>query len=183
MIYLDDNNTLYSIIEGIYLSEKFSNRFKNSNIFVCPENTKYVTGKTIIINHNFYPIEKVKELHSNGCNIISRVKLEYDLDYVKFCPYLIYPETNVMWNGLVIDITELDNISSIEQRLEDCIIFDTTTSKLCFPKLTGIKNDLVKDSQDNITCLGWLMHQVGINVSKDAIFKDLDLLKTKKTLL
>ena len=110
-------------------------------------------------------------------------KLEYDLDYVKFCPYLIYPETNVMWNGLVIDITGLDNISSIEQRLEDCIIFDTATSKLCFPKLTGIKNDLVKDSQDNITCLGWLMHQVGINVSKDAIFKDLDLLKTKKTLL
>lgn len=183
MIYLDDSNTLCSIIEGIYLSEKFSDRFKNSNILICPNNTKYVTGKTIIINHNNYPKNKIEELYFNGCTIISRVKLDYDLDYVKFCPYIVFPEMNIMWNGLTIDVSDLDSISEIEKKLEDSIIFDITENNLCFPKLTGIEKNLILDTDGNITCLGWLLHQVGINIDKNSVFKDLDLIKTKKMLL
>ena len=58
MIYFDDgeNNTLYSIIESIYLEERFSDRLSNSSILVCPENTKYVIGKTVIINNTEYPM-------------------------------------------------------------------------------------------------------------------------------
>ena len=183
MIYLDDNNTLCSIIEGIYLSEKFSDRFKNSNTIVCPDNTKYITGKTVIINHNNYPREKIEELNLNGCTVISRVELDYGLDFVKFCPYILYPEMNIMWNGLTIDVLGINSISDIEKKLEDSIIFDISTNKLCFPKLQNIESDLILDKKGNITCIGWLMHQIGINVDKDAVFKDLDLIKTKKMLL
>ena len=183
MVYLDDNNALISIIEGIYLSERFSDRFKNSNILVCPDSTKYVTGKVIIVNHNNYPKEKIEELHSNGCTIISRINLNYDLDYVKFYPYLLYPVMNVMWNGLNIDISGINSISEIERKLEDSIIFDINDNKLCFPKLSNINKNLVLDQYGNLSCLGWLMHQIGINMDKNAIFQDLDLLKTKKTLL
>lgn len=183
MIYLDDSNTLCSIIEGIYLSEKFSDRFKNSNILVSPDNTKYVTGKTIIINTNSYPQNKIQELIDNMCSIISRVDLGYDIEEIKFCPYILYPETNVMWNGLIIDISEINNIFDLEKKLEDSIIFDISTNKLCFPKLTNINSDLIKDLNGNLTCLGWLMHQVGINTDKNTVFQNLDLLKTRKTLL
>lgn len=181
MIYLDDreDNTLYSIIEGIYLSERFDTRFKNSNILVCPDHTKYVVGKTIIINQPNYSIEKCKELHKNNCTIISRVKL--DLDFIKYHPYLIYPEPNIMWNGMYVSVEGLD-IIGITKKLEDSIIFDASLSKLYFPKLLDVSESLLYSSSGDLTALGWLMHQVGINVVKDSKFQDLDLLKTRKML-
>lgn len=181
MVYLDDreDNALYSIIEGIYLSERFDVRFKNSNILVCPDRTKYVIGKTIIINSNNYPIDKCIELFNNGCTIISRVK--YDLDFVNYQPYLLYPEPNIMWNGMSISAKDLD-IIEITRKLEESIIFNMSEGKLYFPKLLNLDNKLLYSEEGDLTALGWLMHQVGINVSKNSLFQDLDLLKTCKTL-
>lgn len=181
MIYLDDSedNTLYSIIEGIYLSERFDTRFKNSNILVCPDHTKYVVGKTIIINRRDYPIEKCIELHKNGCNIISRLRV--DSDIINYQPYILFPEPNIMWNGMSIDVKGLD-ILGITKKLEDSIIFDMSITKLYFPKLINLSDELLYGYNKELTSLGWLMHQVGINVDKNSKFQDLDLLKTCKTL-
>ena len=44
------------------------------------------------------------------------------------------------------------------------------------------KEIIVMDSEGNLTSIGWAMQQVGLNIRTDTIFKDLDILKTKKTL-
>ena len=47
MIYLDG---LDSIIECVYLDESINDKNNLCDIFVNPENIKYLTGKVIIIN-------------------------------------------------------------------------------------------------------------------------------------
>lgn len=182
MIFLDDSvdNTLCCIAEGIYLGEKFSDRYGNSDIIINPSNVKYITGKIIIINRSDYPKELYDILKSNGGNnIISRVKLDY-IDLSELDPYQIQVEFRVMWNGVYVDVADL-NISEITQKLEDCIIFNSDKGELYFPKLLNIRKELLKDEEGNITSLGWLMHQVGINVT-NSVFQDLDVLKMKKLL-
>ena len=183
MIYFDEleDNTLYSIIEGIYLSEKFSERLSNSEVIVCPNNIKYIIGKTVIINKSNYTIDLVLGLLNNNCKIISRVFINHP--EVDFQPYIIRPDFGVMWNGMIIDVSDLD-IGEITKTLENRIIFNLEDdSVLYFPKLVGLKKNLLFDEKFNITGLGWLMHQVGINIKDDIEFLDLDLLKTKKLLV
>jgi len=184
MIYLDDSieNTLYCISEGMYLGEKFSDRFGNSDILINPLSIKYVTGKCIIINQPNYPKENIDILRSNGGNtIISRVKLDYMPEDVEFDPYEIQVELSVMWNGMYICVNNLD-INEITQKLENSIIFSEDRTELYFPKLLNIKEELIRDSEGNITALGWLLHQVGINTAKNSVFQDLDALKIQKIL-
>ena len=184
MIYFDDgeNNTLYSIIESIYLEEGFSNHLSKSSILVCPENIKYVINKTIIINNTEYSMEYISGLLDNGCTIISRIDL--DDSRVIFQPYIIRPDFGIMWNGMTLDAQGLTKSSEIIKELEDKIILDTSekTYKLYFPKIKGLSNELLYDNRSNLTALGWLMHQVGINTC-DSKFTDLDLLKTRKLLV
>lgn len=181
MVYLDEreNNTLNSIVEGIYLGDKFSDRLGNSNILVNPDHVHYISGKTIIINQPEYPEENFNILRENGCKIISRIKLSYS--GYNFQPYIVHPEFGIMWNGMTIDVSGID-INNLLSYLENCIIFNSP-HELYFPKLIGLDESLLIDSEDNLTSLGWLMHQVGINVSSSSLFQDMDLLKTKKMLL
>ena len=185
MIYFDEteDNTLNSIVEGIYLSEKFSDRIGNSDIIVCPYNIKYIINKTIIINRSDYPRSNIQKLLDNGCNIISRVDLGNLTDCVDFQPYIIRPDFGVMWNGMVVDVSGLTELYEILQSLEDRIIFNPEKDLvLYFPKLTGLDKKFILDDNSNLTALGWLMHQVGIN-TKESDFLDIDLLKTKKLLI
>lgn len=186
MIYFDDgeSNTLYSIIESIYLEERFSDRLSNSSILVCPENIKYVIGKTVIINNTEYPMEYIPGLLDNGCTIISRIDLTDQDSRIKFHPYIIRPDFGIMWNGMTLEISGLTKASEITKELEDKIILDTSgrSYKLYFPKINKLPSDLLYDSKSNLTALGWLMHQVGINTC-DSKFNNLDLLKTKKLLV
>ena len=179
MIYLDDSsdNTLYSIIESIYLGEKLSDRLGNSKILVCPGNTKYIVGKTVVINHQGYPKECIETLLTNGCKIISRVDL--GIPGVDFQPYILRPDFKVMWNGISLDVSGYTKVDDILDFLEDKIIY--LESELYFPKLLGLCDSLIKDDSGNLTALGWLMHQVGLN-TVDSCFCDLDLIKTKKLL-
>jgi hypothetical protein len=67
-------NGLDSIIESIYLEDRLGSRIGDCNVFVNPENTKYLVGKLVIINSLSYPLELVSDLVDNGNSVISRIK-------------------------------------------------------------------------------------------------------------
>ena len=185
MIYFDEteNNILNSIVEGIYLSEKFSDRIGNSDIVVCPCNIKYIVNKTVIINKLDYPITSIQRLLENGCDIISRVDLGEMMDYIEHQPYIMKPDFGIMWNGMTVDVSDLVDLYEIVQALEDRIVFNPEKDLvLYFPKLIGVNKKFVQDNKSNLTALGWLMHQVGVN-TRESEFLDMDLLKTKKLLV
>ena len=53
--------------------------------------------------------------------------------------------------------------------------------KLYFPKIYEITSEnRVMDDYGNLSCLGWVLHQVGMNLDKNTRFFDLDVIKTKK---
>lgn len=169
MIYLEGLN---SIIESIYLSDGISNKTSNCDIYVNPENVKYLTGKTVIINTINYPIENVDTLIKNRCHIISRVFI--DNQNVEIRPYILRVCFNIMWNGKTVLHTEtLDGLVE-----DDYCDFDLTTSTLYFPKLVMYENEC--DNLGNLTALGWALQQVGVNIKTDTKFINLDIIKTRK---
>ena len=177
MIYFD--NSIDEIIEAVYLSERLTDKIGNPkcNIYINPENIKYLVGKIIIINKNNYDIDKLNQLESNGCRIITRCwysdKFEYE-------PYILRINSDINWNGM-----SIDNSSCLEIG-ENCnVIVNNLDSsvRLYFPKLENIKNSELVDLKNNLTSLGWALQQVGVNVVNSVNFNDLDLIKTNKTLI
>lgn len=175
MIYLEG---LSSVIECIYLGETLNNRSNSCDIYVNPEAIKYLTGKTIIINDIDYPEEKINTLISNGCKIISRVFI--DNPDIEVRPYILKLCFDIKWNGRVLD--KFITLNSIfENGLCD---FDIDEYQLYFPKISvqDIKHK-VKDKFNNLTALGWVLQQVGINIITDTSFCNMDIIKTGKVLL
>ena len=173
MIYFSG---LDSIIESIYLNDNITNKLGTSNIFVNPENVKYIIGKIIIINTCDYPEEKINALLNNNCKIISRVYINNS--NVDIHPYILKLNLNIMWNGKVIsDYSTLDEILD-----NDECSFNFNDNTLYFPK---INNDKLKTKDDfgNLTSIGWVLQQVGINIKTDTPFVNLDILKTGKIIL
>lgn len=171
MIFL---NGIESIIEATYLDETISTKIGSCNIFVNPKNIKFLARKTVIINIINYPDEYIQQLINNECKVITRLK--YDIKGVDFEPYILKISNNVFWNG--------DNIEQPEELndvLEDDLCsYDMDKNILRFPKLSNIK-DTEKDG--NLSCIGWTLQQVGINIMKDTPFINLDIIKTGKVIL
>ena len=171
MIYLEG---LGSVIESIYLGEEISNKVGNCNIFVNPENVKYLIGKTVIINICEYSEVNLKQLVENKCHIISRVFI--DSPDVEIRPYILRICPQVMWNGRVIkEPMTLDNILECGY-----CEFDTDEFRLYFPKFTGCTDLVPVDEYGNLSVLGWVLQQVGINITTKTPLTDLDLIKTGK---
>ena len=171
MIYLEG---LDSVIESIYLGEELSNKVGNCNIFVNPENIKYIVGKIVIINSCEYPEEQIQQLLENKCHIISRVSR--DNPGVEVRPYILRICPQVMWNGRVIEEPmTLNNIL-------ECGFceFDTDEFKLYFPKFYRCSDHTPQDEFGNLSALGWVLQQVGINIDTKTPLTDLDLIKTRK---
>lgn len=173
MIYLEG---LESIVECIYLNEELDNRVSACNVFVNPESIKYLAGKTVIINKLDYPTENIEQLVKSGCKVISRVYTEQEGVEVK--PYILRINQNIQWNGRVIetydDFTDLlDETNDCEFSIDDYILY--------FPKISSITvgDSRAMDSYGNLTAVGWVSQQVGVNLS-DSAFIDLDIVKTKK---
>lgn len=173
MIYLEG---LESVVECIYLNEELDNRVSSCNVFVNPENIKYLTGKTVIINVGDYPKEKIEQLVKNGCRVISRVYT--DIENVEVRPYILRINTNIQWNGRVVtnyvEFTDLlDETNECEFSVDDYVLY--------FPKISSIKpgNPRAMDSYGNLTSIGWALQQVGVNLV-DSAFTDLDIIKTEK---
>jgi len=174
MIYYEG---LESIIECIYLSENINNKTSLCDIYVNPENIKFLTGKIIIINSCEYPEDNIKQLIDNGCHVISRVY--FDIPEIEIQPYILKLNFNVMWNGKLID--KFSNLDELFED-EDCR-FSIDDYKLYFPQInTNNINTKLLDSYGNLTSLGWVLQQVGVNVKIDTPFSNLDVLKTGKVI-
>ena len=171
MIYLC---SLESIIESVYLEDTLSGRIGECNIFVNPDNIKYITSKTIIITTTDYEEERIKTLVSNGCKVISRVF--YDSPDVEFQPYILRLNTNIMWNGKI-----LHDYGS-GRNLIDSGLADFSNDVLYFPQIYNPTTETM-DKYGNLTSLGWALQQVGVNVKTDTCFTNLDIIKTGKVVL
>lgn len=184
MIYTDDNISLDRVVEAIYLEEEFDNRLSYCNIHVNPINPTYIIGKTVIINSVDYPKENIEVLRKNNCKIYYRISLT---KREKLYQYIDKPYFDIMWNGQEIVINnreELNNLLSNNSSLGDWNV-SFPDYKLYFPKLF-IKDkslhSLLMDEDGNLSYLGWLLYQVGLNLCNSK-FKDLDIIKSKKVTL
>ena len=162
-----------SIIESAYLREGVVESLRDSNIFVNPTSITYLTGKTVVVSSPSYPLSAISLLLSHRNIVVSRVALE-NMEGIIYNPYIIRPEWGLMWNGEVVK----EEITRMEQILDHCS-FDSSTLTLYFPKLTSTSLPLM-DNRENLTALGYALHQVGQNIDLNHAFQDLDLLKTKK---
>ena len=172
MIYFEG---LESIIECIYLEDSISSRPNTCDIFVNPENITYMMGRTVIINSCEYPEDNIRTLVNNRCRVISRVY--FGVPGIEVRPYILKLNDRIIWNGEV-----LHKFSDFSELLEeDYCKFDVRNYKLYFPKLYGIASEInTVDDYGNLSCLGWVLQQVGINVKTDTPFVNLDVIKTQK---
>lgn len=180
MIKLTD---IESYLEAIYLEERLTERTALADIEVNPQGSvNYIMGKTVIINCNDYSKDRV-EILVKGCNnkVYSRV---IGYEGVKHYPYIMRPNFDIMWNGEVLycppDISENKDkiLGWIEEGRYDKNRVATDYPQIQFPKVYGISPSILYDKDGNLTILGWALHQVGVNLVP--VFKDMDLLKTKK---
>lgn len=185
MIYFNGN--LDELSESIYLSDTISSGILETNIFINPRESqiKYLIGKIVIIDHPDYSEKNLEILRNNNCDIITRVFIS---DRYKYEPFIMRFCTGIQWNGMILDGVSSSNSDDIEALVKDSSRFDTEFSSdnkcsaLYYPKIKGIRNDLLLDRKGNLTGLGWLQQQVGVNVLSDEKYSDLDLYKTKKVL-
>lgn len=184
MIYY---NGLEAIIEAIYLEDYIVFKLGKSDIEVNPlGGVNYIVGKTVILTKEGYPQDLLETLLANSNQVYSRVQ-GYG-EGVTVYPYLMRPNFKAMWNGESYKCP--DEIGTNDSqfwdwlgKLNSCSINeDPETGKPClyFPKIEGIQSPLLMDKERNLTALGWILHQVGINLCPR--FRDMDLLKTKKIL-
>ena len=174
-------NGIESIIEAAYLEEGLVEKTGKATIEVNPyDGVDYAIGKTIILNNHKTKKETVESLLKNRNRVISRVK-GYNSE-VEVHPYIMRPNFHIMWNGDFLYISEQsrnDYQKILEELgLEEFNIVEGVIPKIYFPKVYGIPNEFLKDNDGNLTALGWILHQVGIN--QVDTFKDMDLLKTRK---
>lgn len=173
MIYF---NGLESVIESVYLTDDLDNKIGGCDVFINPDNVKYLTGKVVIINSVSYPDSNIDILSSNGCHIISRTFR--DREDVEVQPYILRLNFEVMWNGIVLEDlgdTELDTLLD-----KDICKYDILSGILYFPKIYEVGRYKTSDTYGNLTALGWALQQVGINIKKSTVFENLDILKTGK---
>lgn len=169
-------NGIESYIEAAYLGEHMTKKSVNSTIYVNPKETSYIIGKTVIINNPKY--DKLESLKNKRNHIISRVR--FDDPTIEFSPYIMRVDFSVIWNGDVLQYDGDDNFSDWIGDVPD--LEETAPTKLFFPKVEKVGKDILYDQEGNLTAIGWVLHQVGMNVDKKSPYQDLDLLKTAKIL-
>lgn len=172
-----------SIIECEYLSENLSNRVAACNIFVNPDNVKFLIGKIVIINSLEYDYNRyLPILLDNNCKIISRIEIPDFHDSISFEPYILKICSDIVWNGKVAGEAEYSTLNSILD--EELCDFDVSSYLLYFPKIDISEKEKVRVSDDsgNLTGFGWVLQQVGVNIKKDTPFVNLDILKSGKIL-
>ena len=147
------------------------------DIFVNPENIKYLIGKLVIINSIEYPIENIKTLLENNCRVISRI--HFDIEGIEIRPYILKLNFNIIWNGKY--VSKFFDFNDLF--LEDMCEFDINKQILYFPKIDKQELQIKAiDEFGNLSVLGWVLQQVGINLKTDTPFCNMDIIKTKKIL-
>ena len=172
-------NGLDAFIEAIYLQEEIDPSV-GSLIHVNPKNPTYITGKIVIINTADYSMDKIMTLVRNKCKVISRTSEPGECQGVEVCPYILRPCFDVIWNGRTKKINTHPELDKFLEGNEDEWSMIFPDYKLYFPKLTIWDKKIVVDEYGNLTGLGWILQQTGVNLIEGTPFNDLDLVKTKK---
>lgn len=176
MIFAD---SLEALIESVYLGEKITTKRGSNPIYINPgEKNDYIVGKTIILTKEVGK-NIIGNLKSNMNTIISRVFYPGTI----YSPYITRINLKIQWNGLTIDYPKdiLDPFKwIIDEDLTFTRIVDDKIEYIGFPKILGIDENFLYDTEKNLTLLGWVLHQVGVNLDKKTKYQDLDVLKTKK---
>lgn len=175
MIYFSG---LDSIIESVYLSSDLDNKIGGCDVFVNPINLKYLVGKVVILSDPDYPDSNIDVLSLNGCHIISRTYRSRD--DIEVQPYILRLNFDAMWNGMVIqDLGELELDTLLDK---DICRYDILKGVLYFPKIYKTGRYKTSDEYGNLSYLGWVLQQVGINIKQSSVFSNLDILKTGKVM-
>lgn len=177
MVYLSG---LDSIIESIYLDDLLSTQIGKSQIFINPDQIKYITNKTIIITKNGYSVDYVNRLVDNGNKVISRVF--FPSDKIEIQPYIIRINDKVQFNGRYVNEDDINKIDDV--LIKGYGEYEETEHRLYFPKINimDTESKLYMDEFKNLTGYGWALQQVGINL-KDCPFVNLDVIKLKKIVI
>lgn len=176
-------NSIEALIESVYLEQKVCRKIGESLIHVNPTGSiSYIVGKTCILNNTITTESEIKTLRDNGNKIISRINRPGLMEGELF-PYITRVSFKAMWNGETItcpnDIKG-DLVAIGKWLWEDNDLSSYPASTLYFPKIINIDRKVLVDQDDNLSALGWILHQVGINLDNKTDYIDLDLLKTKK---
>lgn len=174
---------LDSFIEATYLGVPVASKGIERHVYVNPQNFRYLFGKVVIINDPTYSQENINWMVHNGIKVISRLS-SFSLCEVE--PYLMRIEFKVMWNGDILKYSKGQKYSDLFDLMKTSGEIEAADTgkpmKVFLPKIIDIPNEMLFDEGKNLTCLGWAMHQVGINVRSDILYQDLDVLKTKKVI-
>lgn len=178
MIYY--SNSLDAVIESIYLGEGLEDSLGRCNIIVNPVNLNYMSGKIAIINDYNYSWNSVSQLVETGSKVISRVHT--NIPGVNYQPYILRVNQRIRWNGEILDLRgkkyKTQEILSLLCGEDQKFKYDVEKQELYFPKI--LTETGTKDSLGDLSCLGWALQQVGINIKTDTKFTDLDVVKTMK---
>ena len=172
MIYFEGLDT---VIESIYLDDELGNKIGECSVFINPDNTKYLIGRTVILNSTIYLESKIKELLDNGNQVISRLNL--GIDGILYQPYLLRISEKIQYSGK--EVYKANDYTA-KDILQNYCNLDPETGTLYFPKLYNLPKYLLQDNFGNLSGLGWACQQVGINIKEDTVFKNLDVIKLKK---
>lgn len=170
MIYFDSD--ISEVVEATYLSESITTKIADSNIFVNPKNIKYLVGKIVIINEPGYSESDMALMKGNSCKVILRYWYPGDYEYE---PYILRYNPRINWSG--------STVNNVDEINNSCNIIADRSVKLMFPKVKNYDIKKILDEKGNLSSMGWALQQVGVNVVRNKIFTNLDLLKTKKVLL
>lgn len=181
MIY---KNNLTSILEAIYLKEPVTSKFGKSTIVVNPGNLDYILGRTVIFNTLRVPMKIVKGAVEHSKAVISRVKFgdPYIDRKVDFQPYIMRIDPDIMWDGQRLGGSEGDELMDLFGNIDSLPDSndEVESPEISIPKVLGLPREDLRDREGNLTCFGWALHQVGVNLMEDTRFRDLDLIKTWK---
>ena len=176
MIYFEG---LESIIECVYLTDCLDNKVSSCDVFVNPENIKYLIGKVVILNNPDYPDSNIDILSKNGCHIISRTFR--DRPDLEVQPYILRLNFDIKWNSIVLQDLEGIDLDALLDK--DICRYDILGGVLYFPKIYKTGKYKITDSYGNLTALGWALQEVGINIKQSTVFENLDIIKTGKVIL
>lgn len=163
---------LDSVIESLYLKERLTNQSKSGNILINPVNVTYTTGKTIVINHKYYPLDWIKQLVKNRNKVITR--LNFNIPGSIFDPYILRINDNILSSGEYVDLIGEGFYQEVEYK------FDGT--KLYYPIPRSFYDHHLGDS---LTALGYLSFQLGCDISDvcDSLYKNLNVIKLKNGII